>query len=73
MLLHAIIDFYGEPYEETCLCDVHYTENNKEWHNLSYPNARWREFEAEKTDTEYAKLSCTICGFPIGSEKESSE
>jgi hypothetical protein len=71
IMLHAIVDFYDEPYEETCLCDGHFTEFNRNWHELSYgTKARWREFTPQLKNTEYAQLNCTICGFPIGTEKE---
>ena len=74
ILLHAVVDFYNEPYEDTCLCDVHYTDYNKNWVELNYgPDAKWREFEADTVNTDYAELTCTICGFPIGSEKEPPE
>ena len=66
--LYAIVDFYGEPYEDTCLCSYHY-DANKSWHEMSYgAHSNWKEFEPVKTNTEYAPLSCIICGFPIGSE-----
>ena len=68
--LHAIVDIHGEPYEETCLCDGCYTDYHKDWYGMSHDgkHSRWREFDAPKKNTEYSKLVCTICGFPIGSE-----
>lgn len=70
-MLHAIVDFYGEPYEDTCLCDDHYLQQNIDWCELSYGvKSKWREFEPELNNSEYATLTCTICGFPVGSDKE---
>ena len=69
-MLHAIVNFCDEPYEDTCLCDGHYTQQNIEWHEMNYDGAksRWMDFKPQLKNPEYAPLNCTICGYPISSE-----